>query len=95
MEGRSKRADTVRPPHDEYCERQLVCDSALNAKSDMNDTELRDETNGEYMEDEEAGLDDGSAAVRNIGDPGQPSESERREHMNTHTDLTDNGASSV
>ena len=32
VEDRFKRAETVRLPHDEPCERQLVCDSALRAK---------------------------------------------------------------
>ena len=36
------------------------------------------------MEDGETGFDDGSAAVRNIRDVGQPTERERREHMNAH-----------
>ena len=40
VEVRSKRAETVRPLHDEHCECQFVCDSALSAKSEMNDTEL-------------------------------------------------------
>ena len=50
----------------------------------MNDIELNGETDDEDMEDGETGFDDGSAAVRTICDPGQPTERERREHMNTH-----------
>ena len=39
------------------------------------------------MGDGETGFDDGSTAVRNTRDPGQPTESERRVHMNTHSTL--------
>ena len=39
---RSKRAETVRPLHDEHCERQLVCDSVSSAKSDMNGVRQRE-----------------------------------------------------
>ena len=53
-------------------------------KSDGNDIEVNGETDDEDMEDEETGFDDGSAAVRNICDPGQQTESEHREHMTTH-----------
>ena len=60
-----------------------MCDSALSAKSDMNDIELNGETDDEDMENGETGFDDGSAAVRNFRDSGQPTESERREHMTT------------
>ena len=84
VEDRSKRSRTVRPLHDEHCERQLFCDNALSAKSDGTNVELNDETDDEDVEDGATGFDDGSAAVRNIRDPGQPNESERREHMNTH-----------
>ena len=35
VEDRSKRAETVRPQHDEHCECQFVCDSALSPKSEM------------------------------------------------------------
>ena len=58
--------------------------SALNAKSEMYDIELNGETDDEDMEDGETGCDDGSAPVRNIRDPGQPTESDLRDHMNTH-----------
>ena len=51
MEDKSKRAQTVRPLHDECCERQLVCDSASSAKSDVDDIKLYGETNDEDMED--------------------------------------------
>ena len=37
MEDRSKRAETVRPQHDEHCERQFMCDSASSAKSEKTD----------------------------------------------------------
>ena len=70
--------------HDERCERQLVCDSPLSAKNDMNHIELNDETEDEDMEDGETRLNDGSVTVRNFRDPGQRTESERRLHMNTH-----------
>ena len=53
-------------------------------KSDVNDFELNGETDDEDMEDGETGFDDGSAQVRDVRDPGQPTESERREHMSTH-----------
>ena len=53
MEDRSKRAETVRPQHDEHCERQFVCDSALSAKIDGNDIELNSEADDEDMEDGE------------------------------------------
>ena len=79
-EDRSKRAETVRPQHDEHCKCQFVCDSAMSSKSDGNDIEL----NG-VMEDGETGFDDGSAHVRNIRDPGQPTAREHREHMTTST----------
>ena len=71
----SNRAETVRPQFGEHCERQLVCDSALIAKQDMNDIELNGETDDEDMENGERGFDDGSAAARNICDPGQLTES--------------------
>ena len=44
VEDRSKRAETVRPRHDELCECQFVYDGALSAKSDKNDVELNGET---------------------------------------------------
>ena len=84
MEDRSKRTETVRPLSGERREKQPECDSALSAKSDENDGELNVETDDEDMEDGETGFDDGSAQVRNIRDPGQPTESEHREHMTTH-----------
>ena len=36
------------------------------------------------MEDGEMGFDDGSAQVRNICDPGQPTVKEHQDHMDTH-----------
>ena len=56
----------------------------MSAKSEMNDIEFNGETKDEDIEDGETGFDDGSAPVRNIRDPGHPTESARREHMNTH-----------
>ena len=50
----------------------------------MNDIEFNGETDDEDMEDGETRFDDGSAPVRNIRDPGQPTESERRDCTNTH-----------
>ena len=74
-----------KPQHDEhYCECQFVFDSALSAKSDGNDIELNNETDCEDMEDGETGFDDGSAQLRDIRDPGQPTPSEHREHTTTH-----------
>ena len=84
MEDRSKRAETVRPYHDERCGCQFVCDSALSAHSDGNDIQLGGETDDEDMEDGETGLDDWSAQVRNIRDPTPTTESEHRKHMTTH-----------
>ena len=52
---RSQLAETVRPQHDELCECQFVCDSALSAKSDGNGIELKGETDDGDMEDEETG----------------------------------------
>ena len=84
MEDRYKRAETVRPPHDEHCECQFVCDNALSAKSDVKDIELNGEMIDEDKEDGETGFDDWSAQVRKIRDPGQPTESEHGEHLTTH-----------
>ena len=84
MEDRCKRAETLRPPHDEHCECQFVSDRESSAKSEMNDVEFNGETDDEDMEDGETRFDDGSAPVRNIRDPGQPTESERRDCTNTH-----------
>ena len=83
-EDRSQRAETVSPQHDELNECQFVWGSALSAKNDVNEIELNGVTDDEIMEDGETGVDDGSAQVRNIRDPGQPTESEHREHMATH-----------
>ena len=95
VKDRSLRAESVRPLHDEHCERQMVCNSTLSANSDMNDIELDGETDDEDMEDGKTLCDDGSSAVRTSCDPGQPTGSQRREHMNTHLDPADHGASSV
>ena len=46
--------------------------------------ELNSETDDEDMEDEETRFDDRSASVRNIRAPGQPTQSERGEHINRH-----------
>ena len=75
---------TVRPLRDGHCECQFVCDSALSANSEMIGIELNGETDDEDMEDGETGVDDGSAPVTTIRNPGQQTESEHREHMNTH-----------
>ena len=56
----------------------------LSATNDENDEELNGETDDEDMEDGEMGLDDGSAQVRNIRDPGQPTVKEHQDHMTTH-----------
>ena len=84
MEDRSKRTETVRPPLNERFERRQRGDSVLSATNDENDVELNGETDDEDMEDGEMGFDDGSAQVRNIRDPGQPTVKEHQEHMTTH-----------
>ena len=76
--------DAVRPLHDEHCDYQFLCDGTLSAKSDVNDIGLNGDTDDEDMEDGQTGFDDGSAPARFIRDPGQPTENEHREHMNTH-----------
>ena len=93
MEDRSKRTETVRPQLNERFEKRQGCDSVLSATNDENDVELNGETDDEDMEDGEVGFDDGSAQVRNIRDPGQPTVKEHQEHMTIHR--TDHGASSV
>ena len=45
---------------------------------------MNGETDDENMEDGEVGFDDGSAQVRNIRDPRQPTAKEHQEHMTTH-----------
>ena len=62
VEDRSKRAENVRPQFGERCEKQSECDSALSAKSAVNDVELNDETDDEDMEDGETRFDEGSSA---------------------------------
>ena len=53
----------------------------LNVTND----EIGDELHGETDDDmEDGGFDDGSAQVRNIRDPGQPTAKEYQEHMTTH-----------
>ena len=84
MEDRSKRAETVRPQLNERCEKRQECDSVLSATNDENDVELDGETDDEDIEDGEMGFDDGSAQVRNIRDPGQPTVKKHQEHMTTH-----------
>ena len=78
MEDRTKRTATVRPQLGEHCESQSNCDSALDVKSDGksdgNDIELHGETE----------FDDGSAQVRSIRNPGQPTANEHQQHMTTH-----------
>ena len=84
MEDRSKRTGAVRPQLVERCGKQRECDSVLNTTSDENNDELNGGTDDEDMEDGETGFDDGSAQVRNIRDPGQPTAHEHQEHMTTH-----------
>ena len=76
MEDRSKRAETARPQQGERWEKTTT--------NDENRDELNGETDDEDMEDGEMGFDDGSAQVRNIRDPGQPTAKEHQEHMTTH-----------
>ena len=76
VEDRSKPTGAVRPQLDERC--------VLNTTSGENNDELNGETDDEDMEDGETGFDDGSAQVRNIRDPGQPTGHEHEEHMTTH-----------
>ena len=56
----------------------------LSATNGENGDELNGETDDEGMEDGEMGSDDGSAQVRNVRDPGQPTAKEHQEHMTTH-----------
>ena len=90
MEGRSKRAETVRPQLGERCEKRRESDGVLSATNDENGDELK--TDDEDMEDGEMGFNDGSAQVRNIRDPGQPTAMEHQEHV---IDPTDHGANAV
>ena len=53
VEDRSKRAETVRLPLDERCEKRRECDSVLSATNDENGNELNGETDDEDMEDGE------------------------------------------
>ena len=87
MEDRFKRAETVRPQLDERCEKRRECDGVLNVTNDENGDELNGETDDENMEDGEVGFDDGSAQVKSIRDPGQPSAKEHQEHLTTHRPL--------
>ena len=84
MEDKSKRTETVKPHVGECCDSQSECDGVSSVKSDGSDLELNGETDDEDMEDGEMGFFDGSAQVRNIRDPGQPTANEHREHMTTH-----------
>ena len=84
MEDRSKRIETVRPQLDDRREKHSEGDDALSATEDENDVELNGETDGEEMEDGEVGCEDGSAQVRNVRDPGQPTAKEHQEHVTTH-----------
>lgn len=56
----------------------------LSATNDGNGDELNGDIDDEDMKDGEMGFDDGSAQVRNIRDPGQPTAQEHLEHMTTH-----------
>ena len=61
--GRQVQASrNVRPQFGERCEKQSECDSALSAKSAVNDVELKGETDDEDMEDGETRVDEGSSA---------------------------------
>ena len=84
MEDRSKRAETVRPQLSERWENPRGCDSVFSATNDEHGDELNGVTGDEDMEDGEMGFDDGSARVRNIRDPGQPTAKEHQEPMTTH-----------
>ena len=55
----------------------------LRATIGENDVELNGETDDEEMEDGEVGFDDGSAQVRNIPDPDQPTVKEHQEHTSS------------
>ena len=81
MEDRFKRTETMRSHLDQRCQKRQGCDGVLNMTNDENGDELNGETDDE---DGEMGFDDGSAQVRNIRDPGQPSAKEHQEHMTTH-----------
>ena len=83
MEGRSKRTP-VTPQLDDRRAEQREGDDALSATEDENDVELNGETDDEDMEDGEMEFDDGSAQVRNVRDPGQPTAKEHQEHMTAH-----------
>ena len=56
----------------------------MSATNDENDEELNGETDGEDMEGGGTGFNDGSAQVRNVRHPGQPTVKEHQEHMTTH-----------
>ena len=84
LEDWSRRTETVSPQRDEHCGCQSERDSAVCVKSDGNDIELNVETDDEDMEDEETRFANGSAQVRNIRDPGQPTANENKEHITTH-----------
>ena len=84
LEDWSRRTETVSPQRDEHCGCQSELDSAVSVKSDGNDIELNGETDDEDMEDEETRFANGSAQVRNIRDPGQPTANENKEHITTH-----------
>ena len=77
LDDRSRRTETVSPQRDER-------DSASSVNNDGNDIDMNGETDDEDMEDGDTRFDDGSAQVRNIRDPGQPTAREYKEHMTTH-----------
>ena len=56
----------------------------LSVTIDESDIELNGETDDEDKEDEETEFDDGSAQVRNVRYPGQPTVKECQEHTTTH-----------
>ena len=84
MEDKSKRTGAVRPQLDERFENRRECDSVLSATNGENNDELNGETDDDDVEDGETGFDDGSAQVRNIRDPGQPTVKQHQEHMTAH-----------
>ena len=60
---------------------KLQTEESEGATNGENGDELNSETDDEDVADAETGFDDGSAQVRNIRDPGQPTAKEHQEHM--------------
>ena len=61
-----------------------VLEANQSAKSDVNDLQWNGETDDEAWRTGRRGSMTGVRQVKNSRDPGQPTESERREHMNTN-----------